>query len=180
LQAQGTDRDPAGVFVRIHSGVAFLGESEWDERKVQAALADFVSPAFSTEHLGLVWKNVSGHSVLDGLWPLSVAVRGKYLIVSDDPTLLGAMLAGLNKKPDAAPSAFSATFHHGRERANLVALTKQLDWETGQPANGRGTEFFSGNIASLSFALKDVASEKITVRDSADRQTQTVVYAWAR
>ncbi|HKE07706.1 MAG TPA: hypothetical protein VKB48_07730 [Candidatus Acidoferrum sp.] len=180
LQVQGTDRDPAGVFVRIHSGVAFLGESEWDERKVQAALADFVSPAFSTEQLGLVWKNSSGHSVLDGLWPLGVAVRGKYLIVSDDPALLGAMLAGLNKNPDAAPSAFSATFHHGRERANFVALTKQLDRETGQPANGGGTEFFSGNIASLSFALKDVASEKITVRDSADRQTQTVVYAWAR
>ena len=180
LQVEGTDRDSAGVFVRIHSGVAFLGESDWDEHKVQAALVEFVRPAFSTGHLGLVWKNASGYSVLDGLWPLGVAVRGKCLIVSDDPALLGAMLAGLNKQSEAAPSAFSAAFHHARERATFLALTKQLGRETGQPANGGGAEFFSGNITSLSFALKDVASEKITVRDSADRQTQTVVYAWAR
>ena len=180
VQVQSTDRDPVGAFVRMHSGVAFLGEADWDERKVQAALVEFVRPAYSTGQLGLVWKSVSGYSVLDGLWPLGVAVRGKYLIVSDDPALLGAMLAGLNKKPEAAPSEFSAVFHHGQERANFVALTRQLNRETGQSVNGGGTEFFSGNIASLSFALKDVTSEKITVRDSADRQTQTVVYAWAR
>jgi hypothetical protein len=180
LQVQGTDRDPAGVFVRIHSGVAFLGESEWDERKVQGALAEFVRPAFTTGQLGLQWKNVSGYNVLDGLWPLGVAVRGKYLMLSDDPAILGAMLAGINKKPDATPGAFIAAFHHQRERANFVALTKLLDQESGQAANGVGPEFFSGNIASLSFALKEVASEKVTIRDSADRQTQTVVYAWAR
>jgi hypothetical protein len=180
LQVQGTDRDPAGVFVRIHSGVAFLGESEWEEHKVQAALVEFVRPAFTTGQLGLQWKNVSGYNVLDGLWQLTVAVRGKYLMVSDDPAILGAMLAGLNKKSDAKPGVFIAAFHHQRERANFVALTKLLDQESGQAANGAGPEFFSGNIASLSFALKDVASEKVTIRDSADRQTQTVVYAWAR
>lgn len=180
LQVQGTDRDPAGVFVRIHSGVAFMGESEWDEHKVQAALVEFVRPAFSTGQLGLGWKSVSGYSVLDGLWPLAVAVRGKYLIISDDPATLGAMMAGLNKKTDASPSTFSAVFQHRREQANFVALTKMLDKETAQSANGGGPEFFSENIASLSFALKDVASEKIVVRDSADHQTQTVVYTWAR
>jgi hypothetical protein len=54
-----------------------------------------------------------------------------------------------------------------------------LDREKGQIGGGV-PEFFSENIASLSFALKNVASEKITIRDSGDRQTQTVVYAWAR
>lgn len=180
LHAQGTDRDPASVFVRIHSGVAFLGEADWDERKVQTALVEFARPAFTTAQLGLQWKSVSGYSVLDGLWSLSMAVRGKYLIVSDDPTLLGAMVAGLNKKPDAEPAAFIATFQHQRERQDFVALTKFLDRESGQPVNGAAPQFFSGNIASLSFTLKDVASEKITIRDSADRQAQTVVYAWAR
>lgn len=180
LQVQGTDRDPAGVFVRIHSGVAFLGESEWDERKVQAALVEFVRPSFSTGQFGLGWKNASGYNVLDGLWQLGVAVRGKYLVVSDDPAILSSMLAGLNQKTDAAPSTFSAAFQHRREQANFVALTKILDKKTGQSANGGGPEFFSENIASLSFVLKDVASEKITIRDSSERQTQTVVYAWAR
>lgn len=180
FQTQGTDRDPAGVFVRIHSGVAFLGESDWDERKAQAALVDFARLAFTTAQLGLQWKSISGYNVLDGLWPLSLAVRGKYLMVSDDPAILAGMLAGLNKKPDAAPAAFIAAFQHQRERPNFVALTKFLDQGSGQAPNGAAPEFFSGNIASLSFTLKDVASEKITIRDSADRQSQTVIYAWTR
>jgi len=180
LQAQSTDRDPTGVFVRIHSGLAFLGESEWDERKVQTALVEFVRPAFTTEQLGLGWKSVSSYSVMDGLWPLSVAIHGKYLIVSDDPAVLGAMLQNLNKKTDAPPSMFSSGFRHQREQAHFVALTKMLDLQPDQASNGRGPEFFSEDIASLSFALKSVASETITIRDSPDRQTQTVVYAWAR
>jgi hypothetical protein len=179
LHVQGTDRDPVGVFVRIHSGVAFLSEAAWDERKVQNALVEFVRPAFTTGQLGLGWKNLAGYSVLDGLWPLGMAVRGKYLIVSDDSAILASMLEGLNKKTDATPANFNATFRHQREQANFVVLTKMLDREKGQTAGGV-PEFFSDNIASLSFVLKNVASEKITIRDSADRQTQTVVYAWAR
>jgi hypothetical protein len=179
LHVQGTDRDPVGVFVRMHSGVAFLSEAAWDERKVQNALGEFVRPVFTTGQLGVGWKNVAGYSVLDGLWPLGMAVRGKYLIVSDDPAILASMLEGLNKKTDATPANFNATFRHQREQANFVVLTKMLDRETGQA--GRGVpEFFSENIATLSFALNNVISEKITIRDSGDRQTQTVVYAWAR
>ena len=41
LQLRPTDRDPASVFVRVHSGVAFLGESDWDEQAVHAALVEF-------------------------------------------------------------------------------------------------------------------------------------------
>ena len=179
LHVQGTDRDPAGVFVRIHSGVAFLSEGPWDERKVQNALVEFVRPEFTTGQLGFGWKSLAGYSVLDGLWPLAVAVRGKYLIVSDDSAILASMLEGLNKKTDVTPANFDATFRHRREQENFIVLTKMLDRETGQTGGGV-PEFFSENIASLSFALKNVASEKITIRDSGDRQTQTVVYAWAR
>ena len=180
LQVQRTDRDPAGVFIRIHSGVALLGESDWSEKEVQSTLAQSLRPAFTEGHLGVEWKDGPGRHVLDGLWPLSVAIRGKYLLVSDDPAILTAMLAGFDKKTDAAPSTFFAAFSHQRERANLVALTKFLDRESGQSRNGAGPAFFSENIASLSFSLKDVTSEKVTIRDSADRQLQTVVYAWAR
>jgi len=179
LHVQGTDRDPAGVFVRIHSGVAFLSEAPWDERKVQNALVEFVRPEFTTGQLGLGWKSLAGYSVLDGLWPLAVAVRGKYLIVSNDPAVLASMLEGLNKKTDVTLANFDATFRHRREQENFVVLTKMLDRETGQTGGGV-PEFFSENIASLSSALKNVASEKITIRDSGDRQTQTVVYVWTR
>ena len=55
-----------------------------------------------------------------------------------------------------------------------------LDLGSGAPQNGGRPEFFSENIASLSFTLKGVSSEKIVIHDAADRQTQTVVYAWAQ
>ena len=180
LQLQSTDRDPAGVFVRIHSAIAFRGESDWEEPVVRAALVDFVRPGFTTGQLGVGWKTVSGYSVLDGLWPLAVAVRGKYLIISDNAPLLSSALDGLNKKPSALAAVFAASFDHQRERENFVALTTMLDLGSGTPTNGGSPEFFSGNIASLSFTLKNISSEKIVVRDAGDRQTQTVIYAWAQ
>ena len=57
LQLQGTERDSAGVFVRIHSAVAFLGASDWEESAVHAALVDFARPGFTTGQLGVEWKS---------------------------------------------------------------------------------------------------------------------------
>jgi hypothetical protein len=180
LELQSTDRDPAGVFVRIDSAVAFLGASDWEEPAVHSALADFVRPGFTTGQLGVEWKTVSGYSVLDGLWPLAVAVRGKYLIISNNAPLLGGALAGLNKKPAALAPVFAAEFDHQRERENFLTLTRMLDLGSGSPAKSGSPEFFSENIASLSFTLKNISSEKIVIRDAGDRQIQTVIYAWAQ
>ena len=180
LQLQSTERDSAGVFVRMHSALAFRGESDWDEPAVHAALVEFIRPGFTTGQLGVGWKTISGYSVLDGLWPLAVAVRGKYLIVSDNVPLLTSALEGVSKKPSASAAVFAAAFDHQHEREDFVMLTKMLDLGAGAPPNGGSPEFFSENIASLSFALKAVSSEKIVIHDAADRQTQTVVYAWAQ
>jgi hypothetical protein len=179
LRVKSTDRDSAGVFVRTHSAVAFLGESDWDQPAVRAALVDFVRPDFTTGEMGLGWKTLSRYSVLDGLWPLSVAVREKYLLVSDDPALLGNMLDGMNKKTTAPPAEFAAGFDHQREMENFATLTKLLDFEANSGARDGGLEFFSDNIASLSSTLKNISSEKITIHDATDRQTQTVVYTWS-
>ena len=181
LQLQNTERDSAGVFIRIHSAVAFRGEADWDEQAVHAALVEFVRPGLTTGQLGVEWKTASGYSVLDGLWPLAVAVRGKYLIVSDHAAFLASALAGVTKKPSASAAAvFAAAFDHEHERENFVTLTKMLDLGSGTPQNGGTPEFFSENMASLSFTLKGVSSEKIVIHDTADRQTQTVVYSWAQ
>jgi hypothetical protein len=180
LQLQTTERDQAGVFVRIHSVVAFRGESDWDEPAVRAALVEFIRPGFTTGQLGVGWNTLSGYSVLDGLWPLAVAVRGKYLIVSDNVPLLSSALEGVGKKPSAPAAVFAAAFDHQQERENFVTLTKLLDLGSGAPPNAGSPEFFSENIASLNFALKAVSSEKIVIHDAADRQTQTVVYTWAQ
>jgi hypothetical protein len=179
LRVKRTDRDAGGVFVRIHSAVAFLGDSDWDQPAVKAALADFVRPDFTTGNMGLEWKTSAGSSELDGLWPLGIAVRGKYLLVSDDHVLLANMLDGMNRKTTAAPAVYAAGFDHQPEMENFAALTKLLDFEAHSGSSSGSPEFFSDNIASLSSALKDISSEKIVIRDTADRQTQTVVYAWA-
>jgi hypothetical protein len=160
--------------------VAFRGEADWDEQAVHAALVEFVRPGFTTGQLGVGWKAASGYSVLDGLWPLAVAVSGKYLIVSDNAAFLASALEGVNKKPSASAAVFAAAFDHQHERENFVTFTKMLDLGSGAPQKGGSPEFFSENMASLSFTLKGVSSEKIVIHDAADRQTQTVVYAWAQ
>jgi len=179
LQIQGTERDEREFFVRIHSAVAFESETNWDEQEIHSALAEFVRPGFTTGQLGVEWKTASGYSTLNGLWPLSVAVRGKYLIISDNAALLNRVLANLNRKV-AEPAVFAAGFDHQAERKSFLTLTGLLDAGRRSAGPGESPEFFSENIASLSFVLEDVISEKIVIRDAADRQRQTVTYRWAR
>ena len=178
LQVQGTERDTAGVFVRTHSAIAFAAETEWNEQEVRTALSDFVRRGLTSGQLGVNWKSASGYSVLDGLWSLAVAVRGKYLIVSDEPALLSAVLANLNRKPEASPASFVAGFNHQNERENFASISGFLN--QGSQSPGASPDFFAENMTSLSFVLKNVSSEKIFIHDAADRQTQSVTYEWTR
>jgi hypothetical protein len=180
LQVQSTDGNSQDAFVRMHSVVVFLGASDWDEQTVKTALVDFVRPGLTTGELGVAWKSNSGVSELDGLWPLAVAVRGKYLFVADTGKVLTAVLANVDRKSTTAPSVLVAGFNHQSEQASFLKLTLMLDLENTSGGAGQAPDFFSGNIGSLGQTLSGLASEKIVVRDSADKQTQTVTYAWAR
>jgi len=184
LQVQATERDKDGVFVRIHSGVAFVAAADWQETSVRSALVDFLRPSLTTSSLGLQWEPKSGFQELDGLWNFAVAVRGKYLLVSDDPSLLKNMFANMSQKPSQKPAVFLAGFHHARERENLVRLTGHLDRPGGSPAGAAPSQpypqFFSDNLASFSAALSGVSSETIVIRDASDKILQTVTYEWSR
>jgi hypothetical protein len=184
LQVQATERDKDGVFVRIHSGVAFVAAADWQETSVRSALVDFLRPSLTTSNLGLQWQPKSGFQELDGLWNFAVAVRGKYLLVSDDPSLLKNMFANMSQKPSQKPAVFLAGFHHARERENLVRLTGHLDRPGGSPAGAAPSQpypqFFSDNLASFSAALSGVSSETIVIRDASDKVLQTVTYEWSR
>jgi hypothetical protein len=184
LQVQSTELDKDGVFVRIHSAVALVAASDWDGSAVRSALVDFVRPALTASQLGVAWQPKSGFQQLDGLWSCAVAVRGKYLIVSDDPGLVAAILARLNQKSEAKPALFIAGFSHTRERERFASFTSQLDTQSTGPANTFGQSentppFFSRNIASFSSALAAISSQKIVVRDAGDKVLQTVTYKWA-
>jgi hypothetical protein len=182
LQVQATERDKDEVFVRLHSALALLGESDWNEAAVRASLVDSTKPGLTAGQLGVEWQARSGTQQLNGLWSLLIAVRGKYLVVSDQPALLDAMLAGMSQKVGMKPALYAGGFDHGRERENFARLTGLLDRpgiETGEaPSVGHTPEFFSENLRSLSFTLADVTSEKVVVRDAGDKVLQTVTYEW--
>jgi hypothetical protein len=184
LQVQGTEREKDGVFVRIHSGVAFLAAADWPEAFVRSALADFLRPSLTTGSLGLQWQSKSGYQDLDGLWNFAVAIRGKYLLVSDDSVLLKNMFVNMNQKSAQRPAVLVAGFHHARERENFARLAGLLDRPSinagGVPASEPNPQFFSDNLASFSAALAAVSSQTIVVRDTNDKVFQTVTYEWSR
>jgi len=184
LDVQSTVPDQAGVFVRIHSAVILVAGSEWNQTAVQSALTDFVRPALTASQLGVGWQQGSGYQELDGLWPLVASVRGKYLLVSDDPGLAEAILANFSRKSDRKAADLLAGFNHQQERANFVRFTKVVDRPSATVAdneNRRGEpQFFSNNMASLSSTLAAVSAEQIEVRSEGNKERQTVIYEWAQ
>jgi hypothetical protein len=190
LQTQTTERDKDGVFVRIHSAIALLGDGDWNEKTIQSALVDFVRPGLTAGHLGVDWQAKSGYQELDGLWTFSSAVRGKYLMIADEPGLLAGMLTNLNQKAEQSSAVFVAGFHHAREQQNFGRLAGLLDARGEQP-NAQGgpggvqsqeqnPKFFSSNIQSFSGTLSGVASENIVVREAGEKVLQTVTYEWSK
>ena len=184
LHVQATERDADGVFVKTHTGVAFLAGSDWSETAIHSALTGIVEPALAAGGLGMTWRPKPGYEQLDGLWSLAVAVRGKYLLISDDPALLGGMLGNVDQRIVAQPAIFIAGFNHARERDNFERLTALLDRPNIDlgvlSAAGRMPQFFSGNIASLSSTLAGISSDTIVVHDAGDKISQTVTYTWTK
>jgi hypothetical protein len=184
LQVQSTKRVADGVFVRIHSAVAMAGGSEWNEDSVHTALTSFLRPNLTASELGTGWRQTNSSYELDGLRTLLAAVRGKYLIVSDDAALMSGMLANVNRKIEARPVTFVAGFDHQHERENFSRFASSVDRpdrnQQDGPANARTPQFFSENIASLSSTLAGISSERIVVRSEGDKELQTVIYKWVQ
>jgi hypothetical protein len=181
LQLQSTERDRAGVFVRIHSAVVLESGTEWNKAEVQSALTDFVRPSLTAGQFGVGWQTKAGYEELDGLWPLVTSVRGKYLLVSDDPGLMQTLLANFNRKSDRQPAELLAGFNHRQELANFARFASIVDGpNAGTPGAERQPQFFSGNIASLSTTLASVSAESFEVRLDAEKVRQTVTYEWSQ
>ena len=189
LQVQSTEREKAGVFVKIHSAVVLAAASGWNEATVQSALAEFVRPGLTASQLGVTWQQKTGYHdssyyEFDGLWPLVASIRGKYLLISDDPNLIAAMLSNFNRKSDVPPAVFIAGFNHSRERANFARFSGVVDRpnlvQSNVPGMERQPQFFSENMASLSSTLAGVSSENIKVRVDGGKVLQTVTYAWSQ
>lgn len=183
LDVQSTERDHAGVFVRTHSTIALEAAVDWNEAAVEAALTDFVRTGLTASQLGVGWQQKSGYQELDGLWPLTAAVRGKYLLISDAPALMESMLANFNRKSDRKPAELVAGFNHSRERDNFVRFVGLIDRPngvTGRTGAGREPQFFSDNTGSFSNTLAAVSAERIEIRNEGGKVRQTVTYEWSQ
>jgi len=184
LDLQSTQRDSTAVFVRIHSAVVLAAASDWSEESVHSALNESIRPGLTAGQLGASWRQRSGYQQLDGLWPLSVSVRGKYLLVSDDPALMESVLPNLARKSDRKALGYFAGFSQKQERENFARFTSLVDRPNIRAAFGPGSQrepqFFSGNMASLSATLADVSAERIEIRSEGDKVRQTVTYEWSQ
>ncbi|MES2391838.1 MAG: hypothetical protein V4555_09365 [Acidobacteriota bacterium] len=195
--AQGAAADEAGLFRATHAGVVLEAEQPWKveaiEESVRAAMAARVSVG---EH-GLSWsehKEASGSWVeLSGMTGLAMAVRGKECVVATDGATLQEMLKARDgAKVEPRMAAVMAGFSQTGEREPMERLAAVLDRQKTKaktPADGgmeseeaQGTPaFFSGDMASLSDAFRDLDSETFVASAGKGSIThQTVVYAWRR
>jgi hypothetical protein len=180
LQFQSSQRDTGGVFVRLNSAVVLAGASDWNEASVKSAIVSFVKPELTASQLGMGWTPKSGYQQFDGLWPISVSVSGKYLILSNDSTVMETVLANFSNKANLKPLELYAGFSYERERANFVRLTGVVDHPNGSSIGEREPQFFSGNMAGLSSVLADISAEHIEICSEAGKVRQTVTYEWSR
>lgn len=181
LRVQSTSRDRGGVFIRTSSAVALVAVADWNEADIHSAISAFVRPSLTASELGVGWQPKSGYQELDGLLPIAVAVRGNYLLVSNDGAMIEAMLANFDRKPALQPAEMLAGFDHDRERSNFERFADVVDHPNAiaSAAGDRNQpQFFSGTVASLSGSLSGVARETIAVRGDQRQVHQTVTYEW--
>jgi hypothetical protein len=198
--SKGSVGDP---WVPIQSAIVLASDKEWDSATVQVALQHALAERITTSDLGLMWKPVEAKAgsylEISETRPLEFAIRGKMLLLSDDPSLMGEMLGrldaadqenskGSNTKSEApatTASANGATLIAGvsldQERDSFrrwTSLVDRYDKSSSAGDNGRAPGFFSGNMNSLGDVFASLASERVIEKRDGPLTRQTVIYTW--
>ncbi len=178
---------PDETFTRFHTTIVLSSEHGWNLDQLKTTLATTLEPQITTSRLGLGWTDRHGYSQFDGLLPLALQIKNRYLILSNDPATLLAVGNNLVNKPESTAAAIYASgFNHAQERPAFVHITTLLDRAamrggpalSNDPNEPRQPAFFSGNAASFSQVFSGVGSESIIVRNAGQNVTQTVTYQW--
>ena len=178
---------PAGLWVPLHSAVVLHAASPWKPQAIADALQQSLRGTLTTATLGIDFHpdTTADDTIyaLTGPRPLSFATHANLLLLSDDRTLLLAILhnATAAPLPSQAPATILAGFNHTSQRAPFARLTSLID-ATDQPP-GPGTQprpptFFAGNIRSLSDAFRTLSSASFTEHRDHDIIRQDVIYTW--
>lgn len=187
LELHRSDPGIDGVFIRLRSAVVLSAATDWNEPAARAAVQRIISPTLTAAQLGTAWKpagaGAQAYAELDGLAPVFIAVRGKYLLLSNDAAMLTGVLGRMREPTPSAAAIYAAGFNHTRERQDFYRLTALVDRQTRSNELGGPAvepEFLSQNVASLSRVFSNVKSQTVVTRRSGNLTTQTVKYEWSR
>jgi hypothetical protein len=187
LVCESSATEGSDIFTRFHVAVVLSAGHDWDVAQIKSVLSSTMEPQITTARLGLGWTDHNGYSELDGLLPLALQVRGKFLILANSPALLVAIQDQLDRTHAASePAVYASGFNHAQEAAPFRRVSTFLDragmrgasTESSDPNQPRQPAFFSGNVASFSEVFGKLKSESLTVRDAGVNVTQTVTYQW--
>ena len=189
LELESSETASDGVFVRTPSGVVLLAAADWDGERARRALTAAAEKLWTTADLGVAWiphqRGQGTYYELDGLAGLSMATRGRLLVVANSPLQLVAVLDRIPKAPsenvETPGLVYAARFNHARESANFTRMMRLIDYPNSPspPVGAPGDhepQFFSENISSLSHTLSRVESASIAVDDHGPAVSVTVVY----
>jgi hypothetical protein len=133
---------------------------------------------------------------------LELVVRGKLLVLSDDPDLMVEMMERMASSPEQKtdPKANTdgvrsfanaasqkgtptviAGFDTAGERSTFDRWTSLVDRSQSSPSSdggNRAPSFFSGNMRSLGDVFADLESERVVESRDGALTRQTVTYAW--
>lgn len=179
-----SERSSDDVFVKLQSSLVFVAANDWSEASLQPALQSLLSPGLTAGQLGTTWTRFGNgqqsYLALTGLHPVQFAVRGKYLVIGNDPEAISSVLSRFTQKSTTEPAVYLAGFDHQRERENFYRLTSLIDRPSrmGTNTNAGEPQFFSQNVASLSKVFGSLKSESVIIRVNGALETQSIRYQW--
>ena len=165
VQVQSSHARPATPFITLPCAIGLTGRAAWDGEKVKEAIGG----EWTTQARGTHTIYRAG-----GLGQVVFATEGPLLIVANDADLLQSMLDRRATAASSLNATYAAYFRHDRERGNFGRMMAVLDFA--QTRTDQAPPFFSGNVASLSSALRRISSVEAIERETSDRVEQRVVY----
>jgi hypothetical protein len=196
----------SGIWVPFQSTVVLSASKDWDAVAMQDALQQAMQAHLTASGLGLKWKPVktktASYFVISDTQPLAMAVRGKLLILADDPGLMQEMLGKMsqaaagakhgalaNSETPQAQATLIAGFDLPQERNSFARWSGLVDRTNGTTVNGASVSaessgaqpsFFSQDMRGLGDVFAALESERVVERRDGAVTRQTVTYAWHR
>ena len=186
LHVEASSKAVEDVFVGNHAVLVLQGTQEWNEQQIRSALQTAVLGLWTTSRLGAQWSEQTAGTQtfhqLDGLAPLTVAVRGRNLFLANSRDLLVNTFNANNQAAESSPLIHIAVFRRAREQDNYETLMGHLDYlQYGRYRSQRNRmpDLFSENVASLGRTLQRVESMSVRTTRGDGAVHQTLVYRFS-